>query len=178
MGLKDKYNKTTPPQQALFLNALEGLQMEVSNLKTSFLQDNFLLLSVAQTLIEKGYLKEDEIYKKKDEVIKSYYRSVEDNYNEEFGVRIVDRKSAKGDHLSISFSGAIDGKKIPDLGSPWFFVVLGDNKLLFEKDLYGQVPGKSFETSVRVPKDHFREELRDKIINFDVTVRNVKEVVN
>lgn len=176
MGLKDKYkNAPNAPQQALIFNALESHQAEISNLKTSFLQDNFLLLSVVQILIEKGFLREEELHKKKEDVITAYYSSVEANYNQEFDVELVDRKSAKGDHLSISFAGFVDGKKVPDLSSPWFFVVLGNNTLLFEKDLYNRTPGEEFEASVRMPKDHFKEELRDKIIKFQVTIRNVKE---
>jgi len=187
MSLKDEYKVSNDSQAEepkkiedshLILNSIKNLSNEIDNLKTSFLRNNFLTLSIAQSLLNKSLLSKEDLDAEEENVIKSYYKAVEDRYNSENCLICVDRKSKKGDHLTISFEGKIDGKTFNEGSSPWFFLILGDNRLLFENKLYDRTQGEIINSSITIPDDHHNVPIRGKLIKFKIKILYVKENCN
>jgi trigger factor len=91
----------------------------------------------------------------------------------------VDRKSAKGDRVTIDFIGKLKGEPFPGGEGKEYPVVLGAGQMLsdFEKGLTGVSVGDETTFKVKFPKEYHAEELAGKKADFTVNVHRVEEEV-
>jgi len=91
----------------------------------------------------------------------------------------VDRASAKGDRVVISFEGAQDGENFTDGRVADFPVVLGSGQMIpgFEDKLTGLEPGATLEFDIDFPAEYPGEKLAGKTGHFSVEVNKVEEPV-
>lgn len=91
----------------------------------------------------------------------------------------VDRASAKGDRVTVSFSAVdADGKDIAGLRANGERIILGEGRLLpgFEDALIGVKPGDTKTFSLTLPEKFQAEHLRGKSATFTATVSTVEHV--
>jgi trigger factor len=89
----------------------------------------------------------------------------------------VTREAKLGDVADIDFSGFIDGKPLDGASGKADSFVLGEGKFVpgFEEYIVGHKENESFEFSVNFPADYWKEELRNKKVDFKVTLVAVYE---
>lgn len=91
----------------------------------------------------------------------------------------VERSAKEGDKVEIDFSGALAGSDEPFEGGQAknFPVLLGDGALLkdFENGILGHTAGEKFNVELRFPNDYHKEDLRDQLVNFAITLHKVSE---
>ncbi len=89
----------------------------------------------------------------------------------------VPRAAAKGDVLDIDFAGTADGKPLDGASGKADSFVLGEGKFVpgFEEHLIGQKEGGSVSFTVVFPKDYWKEDMRNKKVDFTVKVHGVFE---
>lgn len=87
------------------------------------------------------------------------------------------RAAQKGDAVEVNFSGFVDGKKMEGATDAHDQFVLGQGKFVpgFEENIMGRKNDEKLEFSVDFPKDYWKEDLRDKKVDFKVEVRGVFE---
>lgn len=88
-----------------------------------------------------------------------------------------DRPTQKGDFVSISFAGSIDGKPRENLKADDYLLHLGSGHFIpgFEEQLIGMKKGEEKEVSVTFPTDYQNKELAGKEAVFQVILKAIKE---
>ena len=88
----------------------------------------------------------------------------------------VERPAQKSDVVEIEIQSFIDGKETDDFPKKDRFI-LGEGRYPegFEENLEGLEKGKEKEFSLKISKDYWKEDLRDKTMNFKVKLNNVYE---
>lgn len=87
------------------------------------------------------------------------------------------RGAAKGDTVTVDFSGKVDGKDFDGNTGTDYPIVLGSGQMLsdFEEALYGVEAGKTVTTEVKFPDDYTAEAVAGKTAEFNITVKKVQE---
>ncbi|GAB4358897.1 MAG: trigger factor [Immundisolibacter sp.] len=90
----------------------------------------------------------------------------------------VERAAATDDQVVIDFAGRIDGEAFEGGSAQEVPIVLGSGTLIgdFEEQLLGASAGDTRTVNVTFPDDYPRENLAGKSAQFDVTVREVREI--
>src|SRR5262249_51858199 len=85
-------------------------------------------------------------------------------------------KAEKGDRVTISFKGKIDGAPFEGGEGEDVPVVLGSGRLIpgFEDQLIGYSAGQTGTVSVKFPNDYAAERVAGRDAEFDVTVKTVE----
>lgn len=91
----------------------------------------------------------------------------------------VERASAEGDQLEISFEGRIDGEVFEGGTGEDINLELGSGMMIdgFEAGLTGVTAGEAVNMDLKFPDDYRNEALAGKPVTFDVTVKKVSEAV-
>ena len=91
----------------------------------------------------------------------------------------VDRASAAGDRVVISFEGTQDGENFTDGRTEDFPVVLGAGQMIpgFEDKLIGLEAGATLEFDIDFPAEYPGEKLAGKTAHFSIEVIKVEEAV-
>ncbi len=91
----------------------------------------------------------------------------------------VNRKSKKGDQLTIDFKGTLDGEAFTGGNGEGVTFVLGEGQMIadFDKALMGAKSGESHNFESTFPDDYQAEELRGNTAIFDVEVSKVCKAV-
>ncbi|MEC9376306.1 MAG: trigger factor [Pseudomonadota bacterium] len=89
----------------------------------------------------------------------------------------VDRKSAKGDRVTVNFEGKLKGESFDGGSAKDFQMVLGEGNMLedFEKPIYGMNSGDTKSFKLKFPKDYHSNELAGKKVDFEVEITEVAE---
>ncbi|MDO8430056.1 MAG: trigger factor [bacterium] len=84
-------------------------------------------------------------------------------------------EAKKGDLVEVEFSGSVDGKPLDGASGKSDQFILGEGKFIagFEENIIGHKSGENLEFSVNFPKDYWKEDLRDKKVDFKVKVEEV-----
>jgi trigger factor len=87
-----------------------------------------------------------------------------------------DGKAAKGDRVTISFNGKVDGVEFDGGKGEDIPVVIGSNRLIpgFEDQLVGLSAGENGTVKVKFPADYASKEVAGKDAEFAVTVQKVE----
>lgn len=88
-----------------------------------------------------------------------------------------DRPIQKGDYVSISFQGFLDGKPQGNMKADDYLLHVGSNLFVpgFEEQVEGMKKGEEKEFTVIFPADYQNRDLAGKEVLFQVTVRGIKE---
>ncbi len=91
----------------------------------------------------------------------------------------VERASAKGDQVTLHFSGVCEGENFTDGKVENYEVEIGSNQMVpgFEDELIGLESGASKSFSVVFPEAYGNKKLAGKTAEFDVELTQVKEAV-
>ena len=89
------------------------------------------------------------------------------------------RAAKNGDVTVIDFDGEVDGKRLPQLKAEDFNLELGSGSFVegFEEQLVGAKEGDEKKVTVTFPESYGGAEVAGKEVTFDVTVKEVKELV-
>ena len=109
-----------------------------------------------------------------DEDIEKALQSLADRA-QEFEARPEGAKAAKGDKLTIDFTGKLDGEPFEGGSGGDVDLVLGAGTFIpgFEEQLEGAAGGEQRIVKVRFPDDYAAKQLAGKDAEFDVTVKSV-----
>ena len=90
---------------------------------------------------------------------------------------VVDKKSEKGDVLSIDFDGYVDGKQFKGGKAENYDLTLGSKTFIdtFEDQLIGKSAGDEVDVNVTFPENYGEKSLAGKPALFKVKVHEVKE---
>ncbi len=96
--------------------------------------------------------------------------------NRPFGDKGTGAKADKGDRLTVSFVGRIDGEAFEGGSGEDIAVLLGSGTFIpgFEDQLAGIAAGETRLVTVTFPENYLSENLRGKTAQFDVTVKSVE----
>jgi trigger factor len=88
----------------------------------------------------------------------------------------VDRAAAKGDRVTVDFTGTVDGVAFPGGVAKEFGFVLGEGRMLpdFEAGATGMKAGETRSFPVAFPADYQGRDVAGKTASFEVTVRKVE----
>jgi trigger factor len=89
----------------------------------------------------------------------------------------INREAKKGDVVDLDFSGFVDKVPLDGASGKADSFVLGEGKFVpgFEESVEGHKEGDDFEFSVNFPKDYWKADLRDKKVDFKVSLKGVYE---
>jgi len=89
----------------------------------------------------------------------------------------VSREAKKGDWVEVDFAGFVGGQPLDGASEKSDNFVLGEGKFIkgFEENLIGHKEGERLEFSLDFPKDYWKEDLRNKKVNFTVQLKGVFE---
>lgn len=87
------------------------------------------------------------------------------------------RGAAKGDTVTVDFSGKVDGKDFEGNTGTDYRIVLGAGQMLsdFEDALYGVEAGKKVTAEVKFPDDYTAEAVAGKTAKFEIVVKQIQE---
>jgi trigger factor len=87
------------------------------------------------------------------------------------------RSARRGDHVTIAFTGEVEGQARPDLVDDTLTVELGSERLIpgFEEGITGLAIGETRVLSLTFPADYREASLAGKPAVFTVTVKDLKE---
>jgi trigger factor len=87
-----------------------------------------------------------------------------------------DRAIKKGDIVTVTFEGSIDGKPVKDAKAENYPVEIGAGRFIedFEKNLIGQKPGQHLSFEVEFPADYQMKDLAGKRVQFEVDVKEIR----
>lgn len=91
-----------------------------------------------------------------------------------------DRPVRKGDFVLIDYEGFRDGKPFGETQKTENFMVkIGDGQILkdFDEKLIGMKPHDTREVTVKFPEDYSNQKLANLVINFQVTLKTLREEV-
>jgi trigger factor len=104
-----------------------------------------------------------------------------DRLREEFAeLKVVEaRPVQEGDFVTMDFAGTLDEVPVDQAAATDYVLEVGSNQLLpdLERALVGLTAGEERVIPVPFPEDYHAEELRGKTLDFQVTVKEVKEKV-
>lgn len=85
------------------------------------------------------------------------------------------REAKKGDVVDMDFSGFVGGVPLDGASGKADSFVLGEGKFIpgFEENVEGHKEGDDFEFSINFPKDYWKADLRDKKVDFKVSLKGV-----
>ncbi len=91
----------------------------------------------------------------------------------------VERAAIDGDRLTIDFKGFVDGEEFEGGSHEGFAVEIGSSGLIdgFDTGLIGATAGQDLTLELKFPADYSKEELADKPVKFEVSVKSVGESV-
>ncbi|MBW3538087.1 trigger factor [Candidatus Parcubacteria bacterium] len=91
----------------------------------------------------------------------------------------VDRAAKAGDEVVIDFEGSKDGAPVPGASAEDHTLLLGSNSFIpgFEEQLVGLKAGESKRFEVTFPQDYRETSLAGQKVTFQVSVKEVREVV-
>ena len=91
----------------------------------------------------------------------------------------VDRAAAKGDRVTIDFTGKKDGEPFAGGQAKDYPFVLGEGSMLadFENAVLGLKAGESKTFEMTFPADYSAKELAGQMVSFEITVKSVSEGV-
>jgi trigger factor len=87
-----------------------------------------------------------------------------------------ERPIKKGDVVTITFAGSVDGKPVKEAAAENYPVEIGAGRFLedFEKNLIGTKPGDHLDFPVEFPEDYHSKELASKTVQFGVDVKEIR----
>ena len=90
------------------------------------------------------------------------------------------RKAKPGDVAVIDFVGRADGAEFPGGAGKDFHLELGSGRFIpgFEEQVVGAKPGDQLTVKVTFPEDYNAPDLAGKDVDFEVTVRELREYVD
>lgn len=102
-------------------------------------------------------------------------KSIDYILNSRAKVSRINREAKKGDLVDIDFEGFVDGKPLDGASGKADSFVLGEGKFIvgFEDHIVGKKENEKAEFVITFPKDYWKENLRDKKVEFKVTVKGV-----
>lgn len=91
----------------------------------------------------------------------------------------VDRAAARGDRVTVSFEGTVDGKPLPGGKADDLPIIVGGGRMIpdFEENLVGVRASEHKEFTVRFPKDYHEAGLAGQEALFILMVKDVAERV-
>ncbi len=94
-------------------------------------------------------------------------------------LNVVERAAAEGDVVKVDFAGSIDGEPVPGGKGDDTDIEIGSGQMIadLETGLVGHSVGESFNVPVNFPDDYHSENLRGKLADFAVTIKEIKEPV-
>jgi len=86
------------------------------------------------------------------------------------------RPVKKGDVVTITFAGSINGKPVKEAAAENYPVEIGAGRFIeeFEKNLIGTSPGQHLDFPVEFPADYHAKDLAGKHIQFEVDVKEIR----
>jgi trigger factor len=89
---------------------------------------------------------------------------------------VTGRGAQKGDYAIIAFTGLRDGEPFPGGSSERMPLILGQQRFIpgFEEELMGLPVGETREFDIVFPADYQEETLRDKKVQFTVTLQELR----
>jgi len=104
-------------------------------------------------------------------------RTVESLRKQRTEWQAVDRKADDGDQVVIDFTGKLDGEPFPGGSSTDYSLELGSGSFIagFEEGLKGLAAGDETTLKLKFPESYHSEQLAGKDVEFDVTVKEVRE---
>jgi trigger factor len=99
--------------------------------------------------------------------------------NRPFAAKGEGSKAAKGDRVTISFKGSVDGKPFEGGTGDDVVVQLGSGTFIpgFEDQLTGIAPGETRTVNVKFPDNYLAEHLQGKDAAFEVTAKSLETPV-
>lgn len=90
---------------------------------------------------------------------------------------VINKPAELGNVVDVDFKTELNGKKIDDASAKGHRFVLGKGKFMegFEKTIEGMSAGEEKNFSVTAPADYYKEELRNKKIDFYVKLNSITE---
>ena len=87
----------------------------------------------------------------------------------------MNKSAEKGDVLDIDFAGFADGKALDGTSGKADNFVLGEGKFIpgFEENLLDHKEGESVEFTVTFPGDYWKEDMRNKKVDFKAKIHGV-----
>ena len=87
-------------------------------------------------------------------------------------------KVVKGNSVNVDFKGYVDGKELEGGSGENFPLEIGSNTFIpgFEDGIIGMSTGETKELNLKFPEDYV-ENLKNKDVKFEVTVREIREKV-
>ena len=91
----------------------------------------------------------------------------------------VDRSVKNGDHVTIDFSGSVDGVKFDGGTATDYDLEIGSHSFIdnFEEQLLGLNKGDKKDVNVTFPEEYHAENLKGKKAVFEVVIKAIKEKV-
>jgi trigger factor len=86
------------------------------------------------------------------------------------------RPVKKGDIVTVSFAGSLDGKPLKEATAENYPVEIGAGRFIeaFEKNLIGEEPGKHLGFEVEFPADYHSKDLAGKRVQFEVDIKEIR----
>ncbi|MHB0866998.1 MAG: trigger factor [Thermoleophilia bacterium] len=90
-----------------------------------------------------------------------------------------DRPAREGDYTRIDFAGFMDGEPLEGGAGQDYMLELGSSQFIpgFEEQIAGMEKGQSKKLKLTFPQEYKPEELAGREVEFDVTVKEIKERV-
>ena len=91
----------------------------------------------------------------------------------------VKREASSGDEVNIDFVGKQDGEPFDGGTAQGYDLVLGSNSFIpgFEEAIVGHKVSDKFDVTLKFPDDYHAEHLKGAEVVFEVTLKDIKEVV-
>jgi len=104
-------------------------------------------------------------------------RTVESLQKQRAEWQAVDRKADDGDQVVLDFTGKLDGEPFPGGSATDYSLELGSGAFIagFEEGLKGLASGAETTLKLKFPESYHSEQLAGKDVEFDVTVKEVRE---
>ena len=86
------------------------------------------------------------------------------------------RPVKKGDIVTVSFAGSMDGKPVKEAAAENYPVEIGAGRFIedFEKNLIGQEAGQHLSFEVEFPADYHSKDLAGKQVQFEVDIKEIR----
>lgn len=126
----------------------------------------------------KKLLKESKIKMVEPKVEEKQVDDVLNNFKKQFAeYKPVLRKAQKGDKVEIDFDAFVSGQALEGGSSKNHPLVLGEGMMVagFEDQIVGMEKGTEKNFSLVFPKDYFKAELREKMVEFKVKLNELSE---
>ncbi|MEW6764993.1 MAG: trigger factor [Pseudomonadota bacterium] len=121
-----------------------------------------------------------EIERPKTKILKADVDAMIDNLRKQRATtKTVKREAKEGDRVIVDFKGSIDGELFDGGTASDMPIELGKGQLLkdFEEPIVGMSAGETKTIEVTFPEDYHAEHLQGKKASFEVTVKEVTQIV-